>query len=154
MKSTKKRSISEKTKLLMKVRDLTRKSICKHVDKRQVTIRDKYKKLRNMVTSSIRADLIQATKEKIKNSKDPSAMWKVAKEAVNPKRSSTITLIENDSEIQDEQNIANVFNSFFKSKVTNIEKAIPKFDNISPTDKCNVKMNASSKKFKLKTVSE
>ena len=50
MKSTKKRSLSEKTKLLMKERDLTRKAISKHVDKKQITIRDEYKKLRNIVT--------------------------------------------------------------------------------------------------------
>ena len=87
----------------------------------------KFKKLRNRVNSLIKKDVIQFNDNRIENAKDEKEIWKVVKEITTTKSSSNWSLIENGEVIKNEEQIADIFNDFFISKIKDLK------DNIDTT---------------------
>ena len=50
----------------------------------------KYRKLRNIVTSKIRKEIIDSKNNRIDSAKDENEVWKVAKEIINPVKEACI----------------------------------------------------------------
>ena len=81
----------------------------------------KFKKLRNRVNSLIKKDVIQFNDNRIENAKDEKEIWKVVKEITTTKSSSNWSLIENGEVIKNEEQIADIFNDFFISKIKDLK---------------------------------
>ena len=79
-----------------------------------------YKKLRKRVISELRKDNMNFNNERVKSAQDENEMWKVVKDITSPRSSATINLIEDGKIIEDEKEVADVFNSFFVEK--NLQK--------------------------------
>ena len=80
----------------------------------------KYKKLRNLVTSKIRQESIAYNSNRIKYANVEGDVWKVVKDVTNPQQSNNWSIkMDNGEVITDEKEIANVFNDFFVTKITN-----------------------------------
>ena len=165
-----KKGLSKKTLQLIKERDSARleSSRCQDTSKQQF-LSAEYKKKRNAVTSRIRKEAKSATLTSFKESGGPSEIWKTANKHVGTATSSKLKLKEKvkifgpekteksppvaqyDMTIDKEEDLAKVFNCFFKSKVEKIEKEIPKKD-IDSTHKLREKMNGRNLEFSIKPV--
>ena len=84
IKSSYKFGLSEKTKELMRARDLTRNKIktCNGTEKE--TLNKKYITLRNKVTSQIRKDNLHFNNNKINEAKSEGELWRIANNVIKP----------------------------------------------------------------------
>ena len=147
------KGLSEATKKLIRERDVTRQDLLKcHESSRNEILTLKFKKARNAVTSRVRKEAKLATLNSMKESGQPSEFWKAAKEVTKTKTTEQLKLKEDDVIIEDETQLSNIFNQFFKEKIEKIEAGIPDLG-ISPVGKLEEEMKESKLRFTLKTVS-
>ena len=85
-----------------------------------------YKKLRNRVNSELKKDNICFNNERVKNAADDNEIWNVVKDVTKQKSSMTIILEEDGKKIEDEEQVANIFNDFFVEKIQNLQDNIDK----------------------------
>ena len=83
-----------------------------------------YKTLRNKVTSKIRKDNVDFNNNRVKEAKNESELWKIAKEVSNPKKVSEWTIEIDGKDEKDELIIAEAFNSYFIEKITKLKDGI------------------------------
>ena len=111
-------------KKLMHSRDFYKKRAAKFSNPQDW---EKYKSLRNQVTSEIRDSKAKFYKENIQNSKkDPKKAWKLVNELLSSSpRSNTIPLINKDGkELINHKEIAEVFNQYFSTVGANLAKLV------------------------------
>ena len=112
----------------------------------------KFKKLRNRVNSLIKKDVIQFNDNRIENAKDEKEIWKVVKEITTTKSSSNWSLIENGEVIKNEEQIADIFNDFFISKIKDLKDNIDTTIAEDPIGILEEKMKLKNLKFCFKEV--
>ena len=107
--------LSNKTKSIMKERDLTRSKLRKQTmtftERKSLTL--KYRKLRNLANEKIKQDKKNANKERIAKAKSEAEMWKIVNDITNSKSKESITLMEKDVLITNKKVVANTFYYFF-----------------------------------------
>ncbi len=108
---------------MIKSRDQARKAIRKAGNEKQV-LQQKYKILRNRVTSALKTDTRMMNEKRAYQATNENEMWKIVKEIANPRTDKQWMLKENCREIREEEEIAEVFNEFFISKITNLRANI------------------------------
>lgn len=92
---------------------------------------------------------------RINSAKNPSEVWKIANNITNPPVSSpSMSLMEDDKEVVDDQNVAEIFNTFFVEKIRALREGIDKTRIEDPLWRLKEKMKTSSAKFSLHTVTE
>ena len=101
----------ENTKKLIKERDKKRKQLKDAPESERELRQKEYKKLRNSVTNRIREDNKRSNDERIEKANDENEIWKVINEVNNPKKEETWKLKEGEETIEDEEKIAEIFNS-------------------------------------------
>ena len=144
--------LSEETKKLICERDATRieRSKCLDVTRKEV-LALKYKKSRNAVTSRIRRESKQATIQNISESGNPSEYWRSSKRVTNPGPKPKLKLIDGGIIVEDEKELSEICNKYFKDKIEKIEAGIPEVEE-SATDRLQRKLASKNLKFKLKKV--
>ena len=80
-------------------------------------LNQKYRVLRNKVTSQIRKDNLDFNNNKIKEAKSEGELWRIANDVIKPNKQSTIKLRVNGNLIEEEQEVAEAFNDYFIEKV-------------------------------------
>ena len=151
---THKFGLSEKTKTLIAERDKIRKNLHKLSPSERKIAHIKYKKTRNLVTTQIRNDTKTYNENRIDKAGDQKEMWKVVKEVTTPRVENQWKLNENGTIIEDEVEIANIFNNFFIGKIQKLRENIDQSYVEDPLEKLRKKMAKKNVKFSLKTVSE
>ena len=86
--------------------------------------KEEYKKLRNECNKIVRRDKLEEAKKKIQD--DPNNLWKVFNKKAKGQRKDGIKLKEDGKIIEDETEIADIFNNFFKEKIDTIKQSIEK----------------------------
>ena len=145
--------ISQETKELIKNRDQTRNAIPKSGGERHI-LQQKYKSLRNRVTSAIRNDTKMSNDNRIKEAGDENEVWKVVKDIIQPKSEKPWSIKEGDKILKDEEEIAEVFNKHFTDKISKLKDNINQEYVEDPLQKLRKKMKDKNLKFALKKVSE
>ncbi len=123
IRSNYKSGVSDKTKELIKQRDDLQKSIHKSSNEKKI-IHEQYKKLCNQVTNQIWKDTQNHNEEKIERARDEKEIWKVVYQVIKPKEKSLWKLVEEEQEIEDEAQIANIFDNFFVEKIFRLKSGI------------------------------
>ena len=154
VKDNYKYGLSEKTKSLMKERDTTRRLIKTFSPTERIVQQLKYKKLRNKVNSQLKKDNININNERVKSADSENEIWKVVKDITNPKRDSNIVLVEDNKTIEDEREVAEIFNDFFIDKINLLKENIDQSKVEDPCTRLKEKMESKNITFKLKLVSE
>ena len=85
--------------------------------KEKEVLNQKYRVLRNKVTSQIRKDNLDFNNNKIKEAKSEGELWRIANDVIKPNKQSTIKLRVNGNLIEEEQEVAEAFNDYFIEKV-------------------------------------
>ena len=148
--------LSEISKELIIQRDRCRSKIKGAGPTEKQILFEKYKKLRNKVNSQIRKDNIYYNNERIKKADNENEIWKVAQEITNPKNSNEWTMKCGDgkSTINDEQIIADTFNTHFTEKIENLKKKTDEKITEDPLSKLKKRLENNTKIFDLKIVNE
>ena len=147
--------LSENTKELMKKRDSTRKSIAAAKGQERAALLTQYKVLRNKVTSQIRKENVDYNNNRIDEAKNEGELWKVAKEVLNPRKETEMKMVdENGTEMTDEQEIAESFNSFFTDKIEKLKKNIEPSMIEDPLTRLKEKMKGNTQKLEFKKVTQ
>ena len=118
--------ISDITKALIKNRDCARNNIKLKSPAEKLIQQAVYKKLRNRVISELRKDNINLNNERVKNAADENEVWKVVKDVTKQNNPTSIVLEENGKIIDNEEEVANVFNDFFVQKIQKLHDNIDK----------------------------
>ena len=108
----------------MKKREEAREMIKRSSGNQKVIWTEKYKKIRNRVTASIRKDTMDANNNRIDDAKDENEVWKIAKDIINPMKENNLSMNINGSLSNDPEEIANNFNSFFVKKIEDLKENI------------------------------
>jgi exonuclease III len=148
-----KSGISANTKRLMKKRDETRKEFAKATGEERTILHKKYKCLRNKCTSSLRKENKASIKNQIDKADNPSEIWKISNNILNPKTKHSLTLSEEGKEIKNDKEIANIFNKYFIEKISNLRDRISA-NKEDPLKKLKEKYKQHKPHFSLKTVTE
>ena len=146
--------LSEKTKSIIAERDHIRKEMHKYSSNERKVFHQKYKKLRNAATNQVRQDTKQFNEDRIEKAADQKEIWKIVKDVISPQVKKTLILNEDGKKIEDEKEIGNLFNSFFKEKIIKLRNNIDQTMVIDPFKKLKKKMERKNLRFSLKTVSE
>jgi len=109
--------LSQKVKTMIKERESCRREAARKAGPERLQLHAKYKKLRNKVTKTIRKDDIRAAAEKIANANGSNELWKIANEITKPRSDATLTLKEEEKEIEGELENGKVINNFFLDKL-------------------------------------
>ena len=82
----------------------------------------KYRKQRNFVTKLHKQSIIKYTKDKCISTKNGSDFWKTVKPLISDKHRGTnsISLMENETVINDSEQVANILNNYFSNIAENI----------------------------------
>ena len=112
-----KAGITTETKMLMTKRDKARKAIGSSPGDKWIAIQ-KYKTLRNRVTTQVRNDVKKENGRRIEEASNESEYWNVVND-INKPHSETIWKLEDEDKtvITDEETIASKFNEFFVNKI-------------------------------------
>jgi len=148
-----KSGISANTKRLMKKRDATRKEFAKSTGEERAILHKKYKCLRNKCTSSLRKENKASIKNQIDQAANPSEIWKISNNILNPKTKRSLTLSEDGKEIKNDKEIANIFNKYFIDKIGNLRDRISA-NKEDPLKKLRDRLKHHKSHFSLKTVTE
>ena len=153
IRSCYKDGISEDTKQLIKQRNKARQEVKLSGNERHIA-HQKYKTLRNRVTSAIRYDTIKHNDKRVEEAENENEVWKIIKESTAQNGEKKWKLKEEDTIIEDENKIADIFNNYFKEKITKLKEGIDKEHVKEPLEKLKQKMASKNLKFNLKQVSE
>ena len=153
IRSNYKFGLSDVTKDMMKKREAARLMIKNSNGNQKQVWNEKYKKLRNAVTSQIRKDTIDANNNRIDAAKDENEVWKVAKEIINPMKENNWSMKINNIITDDPVEISNTFNSYFVKKIEDLKENIDPTLKSDPLNKLKENLKNKKCKFELKTVS-
>ena len=106
------RGLSDDAIAMMKLRNKARRN--KSVEE--------YKRLRNQCNRIIRRDKLEEAKKQIQE--NPNNMWKIFNNTFKGKRKDGMKLKEGDKIVDNEKDLSNIFNKFFKDKIENIKDSI------------------------------
>ena len=120
VKSQYKFGISDSTKLLMAKRDNARLQIKSASATHKSIMMEQYKKLRNKVNALIRKESIAFNNERVKNAKDENEIWKITKDVTSQEKAQSWSIQKSGENIDDELEIANLFNDYFSEKIISI----------------------------------
>ena len=136
-------------------RDVTRGSIknARSTAERSI-LQDKYRTLRNKVTSKIREDNKDFNNNRVIEAKNESELWKIASEVTNPKKENEWLINIEGKEVKDEKEIADAFNVHFIEKIVKLKEGIDKSIVVDPLEKLEKKLKHNTKKFNLKAINE
>jgi hypothetical protein len=84
----------------------------------------KYKTLRNRVTSALKRDTRMRNEQRIEKAANENEVWKIVNEMTNPKTETKWKLKDNDREINNDREIAEVLNHYFKNKIDELKANI------------------------------
>ena len=143
--------LSEKTKELIRERDTKRLEKNKCVDTRKDVLEQKYRQCRNAVTSQIRRESKQATLQSIAESGNPSEYWRAAKRVTSCGSKPKLNLMEGGTLIENEEELSEIFNKYFKEKIEKIESEIPEVEE-KAKDRLEEKMESRKLRFSLRQV--
>ena len=144
--------LSEKTKQLILERDKKRSGSTKCSDiTRKEVLAQKYKRSRNAVISRIRTESKKAALKSIADSGNPSEYWRAAKKVSNSGTKPKVKLREGDALIENEEQLSEIFNKFFKTKIEKIESEIPEVEE-GVTNRLKKKMESRNLRFSLRQV--
>ncbi len=104
------------------------------------------------MNSELKKDNIRHNSERVREANDENEIWKVIKDLANPKSDSTIRLVEDGEIIEDEREVADIFNTFFVSKISDPKDNIDSTKVEDPLTRLKKKMDSKNLKFLLKTV--
>ena len=144
--------LSETARKLIEERDNTRKKIITAKNKEKPLLKAKYKQLRNRTIAQIRKDTIMSNGEKINKAKNEGETWKIVNDLVKPKSHVKIVLTKPNGETSDEQEVADIFNTFFVKKISNLKEKIDPELIKDPLEKLKEKMKSKNLTMKIKTV--
>ena len=137
----------------MKRREVARKMIKNSSGNEKAVWNEKYKKLRNQVTSQIRQETTDFNNNRIDNASDENEVWKIAKEIINPQNEQICAMKVNNELTEDPIIISNAFNSFFVKKIEDLKKNIDPNLKSDPLEKLKANLKNNKCNFDLKTVS-
>ena len=146
--------ISEKTKALIKERDIARQHIKDKSPTERAVQHQKYKLLRNKVNSMVKNDTIQYNNERVEKAGDENEIWKIVKEITSPKNDKQWILIEEGKKIEDEKEVSEIFNEFFINKIRDIKNNIDQSKVEDPIKKLEDKLRNKKLQFSLKPVTQ
>ena len=132
--------ITDETKEMLRARNKARR------DKS-----DEYKKLRNVCNRLIRRDKKNVASKAVE--KNPHNIWKIYNETVNGKQDRNIILKEGNNIIEDDFEIAEIFNKFFKEKIAKLKSSLPEIDGKDPLEKMKMHVGNKDCKFAIRTIS-
>ena len=112
---------------------------------------DENKKLRNVCNRLIRRDKKNGASKAVE--KNPHNIWKIYNETVNGKQDRHIILQEGNDIIEDDFEIAEIFNKFFKEKNANLKNSLPEIDGKDPLEKMTLHVGNKDCKFAIRTIS-
>ena len=91
--------------------------LCHHLQDKSRYLFCKY--LINTPNSAIRADSKKFNSKRITDAKDENEIWNIVNDITNPRKETNWKLNENDGPIDNEQEIAKIFNNYFVEKIEN-----------------------------------
>ena len=144
--------LSDTAKKLIMERDLTRKELSTSKNAEKPMLKAKYKKLRNRTIAQIRKDTIQMNGEKITKAGNERETWKIVNEIVKPKSQTNIVINGPNGETSDEQEVADLFNTYFVEKISALKENINQNITEDPLERIRKKMKNKNLSFKLQTV--
>jgi len=113
--------LTKSTKKLMRDRDTAKKELYTCSSNERKVRHEAYKRIRNKVKSEIRRGRRSNADKKLKSGENP---WHVVRDLLGDRKSTTLPLMENGKEIENNQDKADAMNSFFVSKVVNLQSKI------------------------------
>ena len=146
--------LKEGTIEMIKERDKIRKKIGKATKEEKKALQIEYKRIRNSVTTKIRKDTIAYNEERIEKANDENEIWKVVNDIIAPNSETSWKLNEAGKILEDEKEIAEVFNEYFVEKIEKLKENIDKRYVEEPLEKLKKKMENKNLKFTLKTTTE
>ena len=146
--------LSGNTRILMRKRDEARQAIKTAQAAQKSVMQQKYKILRNKVTSSIRKENIDYNNKRIIKAENESELWKITNEVTNPRKENEWKIKIKEEIISDEMIIANAFNDFFVTKIQKLKDSIDKDYIEDPLKKVRTKMKPNNSKFSLKKITQ
>ena len=148
-----KHGLSNDTKLLMSERDSARRQIKSTSGDKWIALQ-KYKTLRNRVTKQVRDEVILANGKRIDEAKSETEYWKIIKDINDPPTINKWKLINpDDSETENEEEVANKFNAHFVNKIEVLKANIDINLKTDPFQFLEKSVENKNLKFSLKTVS-
>ena len=126
IKSQYKFGLSEETKKLIYKRDRTRSSISKATSSEKPLLIKQYKMLRNLINSKIRKESKEFNNARVEKAKDENEVWNVVNDVINPNKENKWSLTIDDKKIEDEEEIAGHFNTYFVEKIKILKEGIDK----------------------------
>ena len=106
------------------------------------------------MNSELKKDNLRFNSERVREANDENEIWKVVKDVTNPKSNSTIRLLEEGKIVEDEKEVADIFNNFFVTKISDLKDNIDSSKVEDPLTRLKKKIESKNLKFSLKTVSE
>ena len=147
------RGLTDKTKQLIKERDLTRTSISKAKPEDKQMLKTKYKHLRNRVVNQIRSDTLYQNGERIAKADNEGESWKIVNEIIKPRSQNSIKINTPKGETSNESEVAETLNNFFVEKINALKANIDPNLVKDPLEKIRKKVEGKNLQFSLKTVS-
>jgi hypothetical protein len=144
-----KSGLSQETKDLMKSRDSLQKEMRFLKGQQKIAKHTQYKKVRNRCLLLQRSDSQKSCLAKFNSLSHPNDAWKAAKALIKPKTFEKLQLRVDDKVVQEEAEVANIFNKFFLDKVRGLRDGISD-SGIAPP----IAAVLDPKKFELTRVSE
>ena len=92
------------------------------------------------MNSQLKKDNININNERVKSADSENEIWKVVKDITNPKRDSNIVLVEDNKTIEDEREVAEIFNDFFIDKINLLKENIDQSKVEDPCTRLKEKM--------------
>ena len=118
------------------------------------SVTHKIKKLRNKANSILKKDVRDHNNNRVDNAKDENEIWKIVNDISKPKAGSGITLLENDTKIVNEEEVADIFNQFFVKKIKLLKENIDVSYVEDPLARLKSKSAGKNLHFSLKTVTK
>ena len=147
--------LSESTKELMKKRDKTRCSIQAAAGKEKQVLLQQYKKLRNRVTGRIRKENIEYNDKRIVEACNEREIWNVANEVINPRKENDWSILNGNGEnVSDKEEVAELFNEFFITKVEELKSNIDQTLVEDPLVRLAAKLKRIGTSLEFKTISQ
>ena len=80
----------------------------------------------------IKADVIKYNEERITKAEDSNEVWKIVNEIAKPRTATKLTLVEEGEQIEKEEDIAEIFNDFFITKIYSAKTEIKSYCKLLP----------------------
>ena len=110
--------------------------------------------MRNRVNSELKKDTRDHNNNRVDKANDENEIWKIVSDLNKPKANDGIILMENGVKIVKEDEVAEIFNEFFITKIQKLKDNIDPNYVEDPISKLKAKFEGKKLHFALKTVTE